>query len=529
MEDLIPSGNAKSPGSHIDSNFRRKALLLRLPCDIRQKIYTIAGLITKRDTISLHFHDSHPWSSEPPGEWSSKDQSLIKCSRPYHLHIPNQLFYTSRDISNDALSIFYSENAFEMQDYRGLPVLQSLSPRALRAIKSLYLSIQASRCPYGLLYGDHPSDATCEISYEWPFKNNIYPCQNLVLSEWNQALSHLASHLQPDRLDLRIQLNTLDEVFVAAMVKPLAKLSTLKHCSIDCEAGAHPVLQRLAEIAVLHTTGKAEGTPFRLLNLPLEIQLRILEHTELIAPSTIIRIEKTGYTSEHCYSPFANCNAYHSMIHCRLDRVAYSSRYEASCWKYPTSMFSVNKHIRALSRQIFFSRNKFYLEPYSSEALVGPRTNISQLPPDCWQNLRYLHFLFPTLKETHHLPSQTETASWLRLLDLIVDHIPLPQLTIVINMANERLSTCWDYVPPPVDDAQQERNMWAVYVRVISPITQLEERPKDLFIHIDWPLVREKDALRDHRERLLEKMVMGDEYDSFSRGKVPLRDFRGWF
>lgn len=65
-----------------------------------------------------------------------------------------------------------------------------------------------------------------------------------------------------------------------------------------------------------------------------------------------------------------------------------------------------------------------------------------------------------------------------------------------------------------------EAAMWGVYQRLTEPMIALKGL-QDLFIHLAWPLDYRKDDHRDQQERILERRVMGEHYDSASRGKVP--------
>ncbi|KAL3449182.1 hypothetical protein BJX65DRAFT_272985 [Aspergillus insuetus] len=79
---------------------------LRLPYHIRRSIYRDLWMIADYCSAVSSFHR---------GEWSSREQRLVKHD-DYEIRIPNQFFYVSRAISEDARAMFYSENSLWFSD-----------------------------------------------------------------------------------------------------------------------------------------------------------------------------------------------------------------------------------------------------------------------------------------------------------------------------------------------------------------------------------------------------------------------------
>src|ERR1700735_4506955 len=126
--------------------------LLRLPYEVRYRIYKMAGLI----------HD---------------ERIPIVGNRclPIDGVIPNQLFYTSWDVSNDALSMFWAENRFRTSISCYSPILEVDSPIMWSSLRNLTVSI-------GLYdMGSSPH-----------------------LAKWRSVCNNLRVHLPPSQLSLHL-------------------------------------------------------------------------------------------------------------------------------------------------------------------------------------------------------------------------------------------------------------------------------------------------------------------------------------
>lgn len=131
--------------------------LLALPFPIRQKIYTEYLGFEQFDQCD--FNSVNDLASV--GEWSARHRRsnkpplstrqcfsccLKSCVRCKH-RLANQLFYVSKDVSEDARSIFYSRNRFSVDSDRhsGLRPLLDLTPTALKALRTLRVGVETGR------------------------------------------------------------------------------------------------------------------------------------------------------------------------------------------------------------------------------------------------------------------------------------------------------------------------------------------------------------------------------------------------
>lgn len=71
---------------------------------------------------------------------------------------------------------------------------------------------------------------------------------------------------------------------------------------------------------------------------------------------------------------------------------------------------------------------------------------------------------------------------------------------------------------PGYKDLTKEK--WECYREIIKPVATRLRGLKDFFLRLSWPVQTAKVKARDAMEAELERVVMGEEYDSFKRGKT---------
>src|ERR1700722_12274728 len=103
-----------------------KPALLQLPYEVRLRIYEMTGLIHRGPIV---LDERTYW-------WILRNEYL-----PIGKVIPNQLFYTSRDVSNDALSMFWAENNFCVDQISFPLMLQIPNPIMWSSIQNLNVCI----------------------------------------------------------------------------------------------------------------------------------------------------------------------------------------------------------------------------------------------------------------------------------------------------------------------------------------------------------------------------------------------------
>jgi hypothetical protein len=70
-----------------------------------------------------------------------------------------------------------------------------------------------------------------------------------------------------------------------------------------------------------------------------------------------------------------------------------------------------------------------------------------------------------------------------------------------------------------IPGSNTEKAMWKMYERIVDPMIELRGL-KNRFIHLSWPMVPDMQEVRDEWAQTLERRVMGEHYNSISRGKI---------
>ncbi|KAI9876146.1 MAG: hypothetical protein M1830_007250 [Pleopsidium flavum] len=182
--------------------------------------------------------------------------------------------------------------------------------------------------------------------------------------------------------------------------------------------------------------------------------------------------------------------------------------------------------MREDATRIFYSRNHFIARPhlsvYGYNTITPTRVGISQfltrLPRNALKNLCSIQWVLPDFGNDYLLPGEDASLDWLNTIDFIAHNTDLSRLSLTMDMSNELLSYHFAYEREQ-EAIDQEEAMWATYQRVLEPMVQLKSL-QNLFLHLSWPLNPRKENLRHQQERILEKRVMGEDYDSIPSGKV---------
>lgn len=451
--------------------------------------------------------------SRTVGEIENEDDVDLQVS-PFHF--PSQLFYVSRAISEDAMSMFYAENCFVIVCHLGFSVLRKWAPRPLKYLTRLcvHVSLDEWNCSFSSVHPLRPINQGRKM----PKPAAHYKRQKHTISEWQSTCSHITSHIQSRRMKLDFFVASEDHKVIGPMLDSLLKLPTLATCSLyggpKAKAG-HTELIALLERTVLRATGQYTDTqsPFSFSKLPTEIQLCILENANLVAPRDVVLDSSEGFTicTPRC-SGELSC--------CPKKRSAYSS--EHHCWVFPAALFQASKRLRAQAQYIFFSGNRFIVERLSYMRSQKNRDPFLLIPPDSLKHIRFLIFSLYNLDYEDYRPGRLDTRNWQNIVDIIAHEIPLSQLTLVLDMTLMRDDLAHHFVPF-VDDRDTQEGL--LQERIVAPFTRLKGL-RDLFVFVPPPLqllLHETEA-SEVLERRLEQMVMGQEYDSDCKARQKLRD-----
>ena len=415
------------------------------------------------------------------------------------------------------MSILYSENKFRIcaSDHRGLLPLSTLGPKALAYLTSLSVRLNACQCVPG--HCCKASEYRCNIcSSHWICDRGFdHPLGRIsrhdrsLISEWNQVSSRIAAYIQPSRLRLFVGCDTIDHETAKEVVRPLLEMPLLKECSIRLGQKPSQVLRRLAEETICQITGRStehlEYT-FRFTDLPEELRHQTLRCTDLVAPVSLGWNANTRPALKECCK---HCTDALEACYCSFNHAAFAAG--CTCWRMPTALFFVSHKMREDAIRVCFSENHFSMNFASPKFL-------SWIPQHATKFLRSVQLVLVVHDYNYGLPGATETTKWLKSIDFIAQNTNVPRLTLTIDMSSEldAYGDGYGYVLPRIDP---DGAMWTVYQRIMEPMVRLKGL-QNLFVHLSWPLSDLEEDLRHLHERILERRVMGDDYDSVSKGKV---------
>ena len=419
-----------------------KPALLRLPYEVRYRIYKMAGLI----------HDN----SIP---------IIGNRCLPIDGVIPNQLFYTSWDVSNDALSMFWAENRFRTSINCYSPILQVDTPIMWRSLRNLNVSV-------GLFHiGSSPQ-----------------------IDKWRSVCNNLGVHLPPSQLALHLHIYDAERnlPILKDVLDSMFRLPILRRVYFIIETPFNqylPIHQTACNLVQQLSVPTKKCRPFRFMGLPVELQYQVLEYTDLVAPGAVTFSKLKGFALLQCFEGCTrNYNSPWGRIHPWIpcsETLEYDSR--GSCWSLPLNLFLVSKHLSMLSRFTFFTQNHFVAiisDPVvlfegqirspliwnPAHLMVPPLIGwhplrsafLHMFPVDCVPFLRSLEWCF-NLHHDHIRVSAEMEADWEKTIDFIAQEIKdLSRLTLTLDMSQKsgsplriRSSTKYKTLMTPVNNKLQ--------------------------------------------------------------------------
>lgn len=390
---------------------RPKTTFLHLPKHIRRRIYIEAGLISL-DPICLNYledDDDRPSQGCDPNypelfpvdedAWiSSRSKSLfhfldgplvwpkLRINRMCYCldclyatqcdcePFPYQLLYVSKPVADEVAAIFYAENRF--YTYEGMwgdfSGLRYLPRKALSRITSLDVCLEVDM-----------DNTAAAAGIDWD-----------GLREWQAMWKTIKPSIKPNHLKLSLEFHGVGFQASKMLLEPLLQEPTLqlRDCSIilkgwESSTGPHsPLDASLHERAILARQSAQKLTPkhstkssFRYMDLPREIRLMILEHTDLVCPFDLAwnsREEKTRSYFEYqpCHAKFyehkglqcrhlfccRKCNPRDlDECSCYLLEPAFSTT--CICWTMPKPLFLTCRAMKDDAEFVFYSKNRFLL------------------------------------------------------------------------------------------------------------------------------------------------------------------------
>ncbi|MCJ1376822.1 hypothetical protein MMC20_008067 [Loxospora ochrophaea] len=455
---------------------------LGLPAELRTKIYKLSGLVRfcpinilegrrNEPQAALHrFHGDckHCMYSRKlsgfPGRYTKRLYRSVECYCP---SLPTQLLYVSRTVHDEAIAVLYGQNRFKVlpQSHEDLKVLQGLSDKALRAIKSLHV---------GLDPVDNQEYVAVDLGGTSAYaldENSVRGRETLHV--WTALCKLVASHLTLPELHFSFSCEPQSWTAVAVIIEPLYSLPKVKDSAVrlgslhTLSTDQQKIRKDMSKELVSFLTGQPITThgSFPFAKLPREIRKMVLQHTDLV-----------------CQTVESNQGR---------DAVGDAqTRWKAAAvlleWQASHNDAVAGKRLRLFSTFVF-----------TEDALAM----LSKLPTSSLKSMRTLDFkVFDMDMSMWSISPDELYVYWSRLTHFINDNLLVSKLWISID-----LSEMWD------DSVPSGNLEWvlSVYQKIISHWRNVKGLQR---FHVFLRFFHE-------HEVPLEREVMGETYDSAAEGK----------
>lgn len=514
-----------------------QSCFLCLPVDVRQNIYRLSGVV-QRNPISLNCEVTFKTRFYPELD----------------VAFPTQLFRVNRIIHDEVTSIAYSENSFSIFHTHpsGFLGFYALSTQAKASLRSLTV---------GLCFRSR--DMQREVQHDWkyipdydspeesavaswksigsqPYWKSDFRYKTMIgratIEAWKRLVKALTITVTASQLALDVICDVEDYEIGENLVKPIYRLPQLRKCAIRLNHSPDPYLRGLAEKAVLYATGQfhaptLSGKPFRFLDLPAEIQRNILSHTDLVCPTDYAVGHGVSFSTSFRWPNRCckGCSDTNEACHCSVFCSAFST-WICDCWRPPTSLFLVNRLFNEYATEIFMSNTFLLFDETEKNHQSNPLIFLKSLSVAQIKFCRKIVFEFQNLdidedsKEPMSSTYHDFQPVFEEAIQFIYDNFNLKRLTLWIVDNSDR----WRYVSFEDSDDEEDRLPiffskmervqieeieWKVYQSITEPLLKLHGL-EGFLIRFGCGPCYPRDDLQRMREDILEKRVMGDEYEN---------------
>ncbi|KAI1290577.1 hypothetical protein F5Y03DRAFT_388774 [Xylaria venustula] len=527
---------------------------LDLPPKVRQRIYQYAGVTISGKIFSIY----------PEGIQLAWNYIV-----PAELRLATRLLQTCKAIRVEVESILYSNNLFAITEPYlevGLDVVKRMTPKQCRSLRNLYVQLHTN-------YGGHSEPIAPERIAAWKATalhvlSHVDPKSltlNIVCDTGDSKETHAV--LEPllafsgtlKAFGLRIS-SKPDHLLSSFAQKAVARIEA--KFEVPCNQSFRFLdLPTEIRLQILKYTDLV--SPYNQVEWDSERGFHVLNPTRNCFLSTYVNsfLKDSNYRDQGsdphdkkylALRLFCCKMKFPYMIgdFCKRYCSAYSSF--CQCWMSPAPFFLVCRTMYEDSICVLYSCNRVVITPPGGrfDVPLGPNYTPTRLEvarfitrhtyPRVLQHLRHLEVVFPELDPFCCLDlSSPFYLDWRFAIDHLRQYGKLHALTITVHISLD----------------STKRNPWIGYPRKTEWSHTLDGRPRPdvqlllplqnlqgihgLFIHLDWiwywnsfPKLLWIDWNVEHRlqqrprdlyhnvERWLERIVMGQDYDSFTIGKL---------
>ena len=507
---------------------------LHLPKTIRIKIYHLSGLVRschidlssekervallkKRETRMQFDALGQPDRSQPRCRyWCSQRYTgpnpitHKRCWNCVCPPLPLQLLYLSRILYHETVSVLYGRNRIivtcpksGMLDH--FNILRTLGPHAWANIQFLHLELSALIC------------ITNKIP-RYEILDRQDSTGNEILTRWTAICAFIAARITPFQLRFSVLCAASDLETAVDIAESMSQLPPLNKCSIQfSDSRGNKVLRSLAKSSSLRFTKRSDErsdvSRSCWKNLPTEIRLQILEETDLVRRITPmnewtgggeIKIKNGRLPPSSARRCCQQCTEIPTTCFCSTRNAAFSDT--CVCSFLPTAIFQVSRLFNSETTQIFFSMNIF---KFSGKFLATTQF-LAGLSDAAVQNMRILelHLDIGELFYGLSTPGSRAVREWHDLIALLRDRLLLSKvwLSILAGVNN----TAYELAVLNEYDNHDYRWLHTTSFQLLKPLKQLQGLRK-FHVSLCWST---------DFEAVVEKAVMGPEYDSMAEGKV---------
>ncbi len=532
--------------------------ILRLSAAIRRRIYRYAGVGPGYRAYGLVAPECYNLDG---GNGRTRSETGYPTCPP-------GLLGSCRVIHAEAVALLYSANLFTIryQPRRSLASLRALTPPALAHLATLRIVLNQVSCHDQKDGHEGYGDCCITRSRRIEGPRRISGCSNerhrqlhnlplaqpdgsaveTLLKEWHATVASLAPHIFPGTLDLAVVCDVQpddDGVEIARLLlASLRLLPRLRDCHIRLCGVRHMQLEALAHEAVLRARGM--GSPSaspvdlpapvanarsRLLLLPPELRLRILEYTDLITPwkevywsrgkrkywiSVIpcMPLEGRGDCPPeyHHGCRFIQCSVPEwpePNIGCFCRHIHATSSSTCRCWEAPTPLFLICHTLYHDACVAFYTVNRFVVldsswpdspmewwpaGTYAHATFAASEFLRAVVPPHCLPYLRFLELVWaPFPRADWPQAPHAALREWAETVDWMRDQLNLPGLTLRLALP---ASAGWGHEEEFRKLTQAEGDaVLAGYWRILEPLERLGASREDgpglarFYAEMAWP------------------------------------------
>ncbi|KAF1990698.1 hypothetical protein K402DRAFT_400874 [Aulographum hederae CBS 113979] len=578
-----------------------------LPSAVRREIYAAAGLFdqpniafTVRQRLDRERRNVYRTPSFDGTLYRfGKDRANVdawrtSCSKALPPFL--SLLLASREISREVLPIIFSTNNFSLEVFSvhkkkkvefaseafhkklyethihldGFALLNCLNNAAIASLQSISISLdlailrEVAKVDTRQAFKRRADSDTAVFS-----STDSKAIEFQTLESWLQFARRFAAYNTDETCILNFSCKVADTEQALAAVQPILETLVLKHCSIRLQLSRTPFpdtlaerirsghmrrdLNRLARRCAVQSTGRRpcpDAKPFRFMDLPGELQLHILEMTDLNAPGghmkwcpgtgfrfdkylNDVTVDKVNRNADFTWR-VDFCPAHGCYCHfCSTISGACSTR--CRCWTQPIGLFLTSRQMRDDSWKTFCSSNRLVIVLWYELGVpdICPcfshrmRRFFKQIHSDAIRSLRSLEIVFPPMVGDYMCVGDEDYQDWLHGIEVLRSQGNLSQLELAIRWVEPNSEGSGMICEERVARVRQ------IYRRVIKPVSALKGL-KALYVLFE-PLGKqdqlEPDVLTPYLdEKALESSVMGKEYDSYKSGKreYVCRKFEGY-